>query len=77
MSQEEVVERARLSFQTGRSKPLEFRLQQLRRLQSFIKERQEDIKDALQKDLGKNFIFEMLGLLGLIFGSPSYIWKDI
>uniref|UniRef100_A0A3B5L5X3 Aldehyde dehydrogenase n=1 Tax=Xiphophorus couchianus TaxID=32473 RepID=A0A3B5L5X3_9TELE len=54
MSQEElVVERARRSFQTGRSKPLEFRLQQLRRLQSFLKERQEDIKDALQKDLGK------------------------
>ncbi|XP_027855173.1 fatty aldehyde dehydrogenase-like isoform X1 [Xiphophorus couchianus] len=55
MSQEElVVERARRSFQTGRSKPLEFRLQQLRRLQSFLKERQEDIKDALQKDLGKS-----------------------
>ncbi|MEQ2167767.1 hypothetical protein GOODEAATRI_007346, partial [Goodea atripinnis] len=48
------VQRARRSFQTGRTRPLDFRIQQLRRLQSFIKERQMDIKDALQKDLGKS-----------------------
>lgn len=52
--EEQVVQRARRSFQTGKSKPLEFRLQQLKRLQSFIQGRQEDIKDALQKDLGKS-----------------------
>ncbi|MEQ2206823.1 hypothetical protein XENOCAPTIV_003369 [Xenoophorus captivus] len=57
MSREQLaVQRARRSFQTGRTRPLDFRIQQLRRLQSFIKERQRDIKDALQKDLGKILI---------------------
>ncbi|KAM4743424.1 aldehyde dehydrogenase family 3 member A2-like [Anableps anableps] len=55
MSREQLaVQQARRSFQTGRTKPLGFRLQQLRRLQSFIRERKGDIKDALQKDLGKS-----------------------
>ncbi|MEQ2257131.1 hypothetical protein ILYODFUR_031382 [Ilyodon furcidens] len=54
MSREQLaVQRARRSFQTGRTRPLDFRTQQLRRLQSFIKERHRDIKDALQRDLGK------------------------
>lgn len=51
--EEQVVQWARRSFQTGKSKPLEFRLQQLKRLQSFIQGRHKDIKGALQKDLGK------------------------
>ncbi|XP_047246977.1 aldehyde dehydrogenase family 3 member A2-like isoform X1 [Girardinichthys multiradiatus] len=55
MSREQLaVQRARRSFQTGRTRPLDFRIQQLRRLQSFIKERQRNIKDALQTDLGKS-----------------------
>ncbi|XP_021180305.2 aldehyde dehydrogenase family 3 member A2 [Fundulus heteroclitus] len=52
--QQLAVQQARRSFQTGRTKPLEFRIQQLRGLQSFIQERQGHIKDALQKDLGKS-----------------------
>ncbi|KAM4590113.1 aldehyde dehydrogenase family 3 member A2-like [Fundulus diaphanus] len=55
MSREQLaVQQARRSFQTGRTKPLEFRIQQLRKLQSFIQERHGEIKDALRKDLGKS-----------------------
>ncbi|XP_038160513.1 aldehyde dehydrogenase family 3 member A2-like [Cyprinodon tularosa] len=65
MSREQLaVQRARRSFQTGRTKPLEFRIQQLKRLQSCFQERQRDIKCALQKDLGKSEysteLYEML-----------------
>ena len=47
------VERARRSFQTGKTKPLEFRLQQLENLLRFISERRKDIAAAVKKDLGK------------------------
>ncbi|KAM6932964.1 aldehyde dehydrogenase family 3 member A2-like [Xenentodon cancila] len=48
-----VVQRARQAFRTGRTRPLEFRIQQLKGLQSFIKERKKNIAEALKKDLGK------------------------
>ncbi|XP_017277490.1 aldehyde dehydrogenase family 3 member A2 [Kryptolebias marmoratus] len=65
MSREQVVvEQTRRAFQTGRSRPLNFRIQQLKKLQSFLQERQKDIVDAQKKDLSKNKyvteLFEML-----------------
>lgn len=54
MSREELaVLRARRTFQTGKTKPLEFRLQQLKNLLRFITERRKDIAAAVKKDLGK------------------------
>lgn len=47
------VQRARKAFQTGRTKPLEFRLQQLKSLLLFIAERRSDIAAAVKEDLGK------------------------
>lgn len=47
------MQRARRSFQTGKTKPLEFRLQQLKNLLRFISERRKDIAAAVKKDLGK------------------------
>lgn len=54
MSREQlVVERARRAFQTGMSKPLKFRVHQLKNLHRFITERRKDIADAVNKDLNK------------------------
>lgn len=54
MSREDLaVLRARRTFQTGKTKPLEFRLQQLKNLLRFITERKKDIAAAVKKDLGK------------------------
>lgn len=54
MSREQlVVQRARKSFQTGRTKPLEFRIHQLKSLLRFISDRRRDIAEAVKKDLGK------------------------
>ncbi|KAJ3590651.1 hypothetical protein NHX12_008600 [Muraenolepis orangiensis] len=50
---EVVVQRARKAFQTGKSKPLEYRLHQLRSLQRFLKERRQEIADSVKKDLCK------------------------
>lgn len=54
MSREQLaVQRARKSFQTGKTKPLEFRIHQLRCLLRFISERRSDIAAAVKEDLGK------------------------
>ncbi|CAL8336699.1 unnamed protein product [Boreogadus saida] len=71
MSREQsLVQRARKAFQTGKSKPLEYRLHQLRCLHRFITERRRDIADALKKDLCKSDngteLFETMSLEGEI-----------
>lgn len=71
MSQEQlVVQKARRAYQTGRSKPLDYRRQQLKNLKCFIAEKQKEITDALRKDLNKSEngtkFFELLGLEGEI-----------
>ncbi|XP_071778256.1 aldehyde dehydrogenase family 3 member A2-like [Centroberyx gerrardi] len=67
MSREQlVVQRARKSFQTGKTKPLEYRIHQLKSLHRFVSERRKDIADAVKKDLHKSEhgteLFETLGL---------------
>ncbi|XP_062392963.1 aldehyde dehydrogenase family 3 member A2b [Sardina pilchardus] len=71
MSKQQVaVERARKAFRTGRSKPLEYRIQQLKNLQRLFEERKKDIAEALKKDLKKSEygipLYETLGLEGEI-----------
>lgn len=54
MSREEVaVRRARAAFRSGRTKPLDFRVHQLKNLLRFISERSADIAAAAKDDLGK------------------------
>jgi len=54
MSREQlVVQQARKAFLTGVSKPLEYRIKQLKNLHRFITEKATDITDALRKDLYK------------------------
>lgn len=47
----EVVQRARAAFNSGRTRPLQFRIQQLEALRRMIKEREKDIAGALAADL--------------------------
>ncbi|XP_047451108.1 aldehyde dehydrogenase family 3 member A2-like [Mugil cephalus] len=71
MSREQlIVQRARKSFQTGKTKPLEHRIHQLKSLLRFITERRKDIADAVKKDLSKSEngteLFETMSLEGEI-----------
>uniref|UniRef100_A0A3Q0RA07 Aldehyde dehydrogenase n=1 Tax=Amphilophus citrinellus TaxID=61819 RepID=A0A3Q0RA07_AMPCI len=71
MSREQlVVQRARKSFQTGKTKLLEHRIHHLRNLLRFVTERRKDIAESVKKDLGKSEhgteLFETLGLEGEI-----------
>ncbi|XP_029922934.1 aldehyde dehydrogenase family 3 member A2a [Myripristis murdjan] len=71
MSREQlVVQRAKKAFQTGKTKPLEYRIHQLKSLYRFVSERRKDIADAVKRDLNKSEhgteLFETLGLEGEI-----------
>ena len=48
-----LVARLRATFDSGRTRPLDFRQQQLAGLARFLRERERDIQDALYHDLGR------------------------
>ncbi|MFF5369798.1 aldehyde dehydrogenase family protein [Streptomyces sp. NPDC013187] len=50
----DVVARLRATFRTGRTKPLEWRTGQLRRMRAMLTERGSDLAAALHADLGKS-----------------------
>ncbi|MFC9926378.1 aldehyde dehydrogenase family protein [Streptomyces sp. NPDC127190] len=50
----DVVARLRATFATGRTKPVEWRTEQLRRLRAMLTERGADLAAALHADLGKS-----------------------
>uniref|UniRef100_A0A673K2B3 Aldehyde dehydrogenase n=1 Tax=Sinocyclocheilus rhinocerous TaxID=307959 RepID=A0A673K2B3_9TELE len=63
---QDVVDGLREVFQSGRSRPLQYRKQQLRALHRLITERQADIEQALKQDLNKNTyntsLFELISI---------------
>ncbi|NXF78293.1 AL3A2 dehydrogenase, partial [Sclerurus mexicanus] len=64
---EEVVGRARAAFRSGRSRSLEFRIQQLKALERMVQEKEKEILAALHADLHKGgpnaYGHEILGVL--------------
>jgi aldehyde dehydrogenase (NAD+) len=57
----DLVESLRQSFNSGRTKTIDWRLSQLDGLLSFLKERQGEILEALQSDLGKPRFEALIG----------------
>ncbi|XP_051491611.1 aldehyde dehydrogenase family 3 member A2-like [Apus apus] len=51
---QQVVGRARAAFSSGRSRSLEFRMQQLKALERMVQEKEKEIQAALQADLHKS-----------------------
>ncbi|XP_011357329.1 fatty aldehyde dehydrogenase isoform X1 [Pteropus vampyrus] len=67
---EREVQRARIAFGSGRSRPLRFRLQQLEALRRMVQEREKDILAAIASDLCKSefnvYSQEVITVLGEI-----------
>ncbi|XP_041054108.1 aldehyde dehydrogenase, dimeric NADP-preferring-like [Carcharodon carcharias] len=65
-----VVSGARAAYNQGKTRPLEFRIQQLKALERMLNEKKEEFSQALKKDLHKNpfavEIYEMSGILNEI-----------
>ena len=50
----DIVARLRATFRTGRTRPVEWRTGQLRRMRAMLTERGADLAAALKADLGKS-----------------------
>ncbi|XP_078278167.1 aldehyde dehydrogenase family 3 member A2-like isoform X2 [Rhinoraja longicauda] len=65
-----VVAVARAAYNLGKSRPLEFRVQQLKAMERMLTEKKDLISEALQKDLHKNDfavqVYEIAGIMGEI-----------
>ncbi|XP_035241492.1 aldehyde dehydrogenase family 3 member A2-like [Anguilla anguilla] len=68
--EKQVVERSRAAFLSGRSRPLGFRVQQLKALRQMMAEHESEISASLKLDLHKSGfdaqLFELIGLEGEI-----------
>lgn len=62
----QALQRAREAFLSGRTRAVEFRLQQLHALQKMITEKETDISSALKQDINR-----VRGNVGTPFGVPQ------
>ncbi|NWU10097.1 AL3A2 dehydrogenase, partial [Cephalopterus ornatus] len=85
-----VIARARAAFNSGRSRSLEFRIQQLKALERMVKEKEKEILAALHADLHKSgpnaYNHEILGVLIELalameklpsWAAPQHVKKDL
>uniref|UniRef100_U3FZT0 Aldehyde dehydrogenase n=1 Tax=Micrurus fulvius TaxID=8637 RepID=U3FZT0_MICFL len=84
------VEQARAAFNTGKTRPLAFRIQQLKALKKMVQEREKELSAAMKADLNKSefnsFSYEFLLVLNEIdmileklpdWASPQSVEKTI
>ncbi|XP_064534021.1 aldehyde dehydrogenase family 3 member A2-like [Pseudopipra pipra] len=87
---EKVVRQARAAFNSGRSRSLEFRIQQLKALERMVKEKEKEIMAALHADLHKSgptvYNTEILSVLGELtlameklpsWAAPQHLKKNL
>ncbi|XP_026565974.1 fatty aldehyde dehydrogenase-like [Pseudonaja textilis] len=84
------VEQARAAFNTGKTRPLAFRIQQLKALKKMVQEKEKEFSAAMKADLNKSefnsFSYEFMIILGEIdlileklpdWASPQSVEKTI
>ena len=70
-----LLERQRQYFKTGATLPVEFRLAQLKKLYTAVKKHENEIHEALQKDLGKSPYESFMCETGLVLTEISYMLR--
>ena len=72
-----VLANLRAVFATGRTRALEWRLEQLRGIERFVEEREADIAAALAEDLGRSAAEAWLGDIASTKGEAVYARKHV
>ena len=73
----EIVETQRKFFYTGAVLDVDYRIQALKKLQSCILKYENEINDAIKKDLGKSAFESYMCETGLVLSEISYMLKHI
>lgn len=72
MSIEEIVKNQRDYYMTGATRPLEFRLESLRKLQKSVRENEKQICDTLLKDLNKHPFESYMAEVGMVLDEVKF-----
>ncbi|HEV7565588.1 MAG TPA: aldehyde dehydrogenase family protein [Microbacteriaceae bacterium] len=67
----------RATFEAGATKPLAWRMRQLRALRALLIENGAELERALKRDLGKNPTESQLGEIGFVVGEIDYAFKRL
>ena len=73
----EIIENQRKYYGTNKTKDIDFRIQKLKQLKKEIKNRENDICSALQKDLGKHPVESYMVEIGMVLDDLGYIIKHV
>ena len=72
-----LVNKQRQFFNTGKTKDVEFRIQQLKKLRQLIVDNEQGIMDALKKDLNKSPMEAYGTEIGFLIADIDHTLKDI
>jgi aldehyde dehydrogenase (NAD+) len=72
-----VVSRLRSTFDSGKTRPISWRLEQLHAMRDMIREREQEIFDALAKDLGKSRFESWVAEAGFSVNEVDYAIKRL
>ncbi|MBM7580703.1 aldehyde dehydrogenase family protein [Jeotgalibacillus terrae] len=74
---QKIIDQQKTFFHSGVTKDVKFRISQLKRMQRVIKENEQDILDALNKDLGKNEFEGYVTEIGFTLKSIKTMIKNV
>ena len=72
-----IPERLRKSFRNGRTRPIAWRLEQLRAVEKLLRENTDALQKALASDLGKPALEAMAADIGMPLGEASLAIKNL
>lgn len=72
-----IVARVRDTYFTHKTRPIEFRLKQLRKLYWALKDHEADILEACQKDLGKGYMEAMLSEINWVQNDIIFMTSNL
>ncbi|MGD7046093.1 aldehyde dehydrogenase [Jeotgalibacillus proteolyticus] len=73
----EIIEKQKTFFHSGITRKIDFRIKQLRKLQTLIKEHEDEILSALKKDLGKNPFEAYVSEIGITLKSIQTMINNV
>lgn len=73
---ENLIKKQRAFFNTQKTKDVNFRIQQLKKLKIVIQNKEKDISEALKKDLGKAPTEAYMAEIGMVLEELSYMIKN-
>ncbi len=72
-----VVENLRTFFKSGKTKGLDFRIEQLKRLKKVLSDNEEAISEALKEDLGKSEFESYVSEIGILLNEIDHAVKNL